>query len=92
MCFHFLVGGFYFQLQFPGRHSQHAGSQGRKLHQTIGGGYPHGIVSADLIHKTFNVSVGGLIFLGVDHLDVVEAQLLSGDLLTRKAAIIGGMK
>jgi len=78
VLFHFFFCQFHFFSQFPGGHPQHAAAQRTQLDQRVGGGYPDGVVFADLVHKGFNIGVGGLPFFGVDQLDVVKFFFFTG--------------
>ena len=78
MLLHLQPCRFHFLVKLPGGHPQHAASEGGQLHQTVGGRHPDGVVPANLMSQRFNVSIGGLTFLGVDHLNVVELALFAG--------------
>ena len=78
MFSHFLPGDFHFLFQFPGRHAQNAAAERTKLHQRVGGCHANSVVVADFSCQSFDVSIRGLAFLGIDHLDVVELALFAG--------------
>ena len=77
MGLHFFGGPGDLFFQLPGGHTKHAASQGAELHQGIGGGYPHLVVSANLPDKGLDVGIRRLVFLGVDHLQIVKMPLFS---------------
>ena len=64
MLLHFLLGDLHLFLQFPGRHAQHTGAQGRDLHKRIRGGYAYVVIWADPGDQCFDIGVAGLVFFG----------------------------
>ena len=79
---HILGGGIHFFFQFPGGYPQHTAADGRKLHQTVGGGYTYIVVVTDLRHQGFDVSIAGLGFLGEHHLDqLIQEDIFQSSLL-----------
>ena len=52
-------------------------AQNDELLGPVGGGHPHPVLFSQLVGGLFNVGVGGLGLLGVDHVDVVVFHHLS---------------
>ena len=48
------MGSVYLFLQFPGGHPQDTSPEGGKLHQTVVGSDPDGVVAADLGNQRLN--------------------------------------
>ena len=78
MLCHVLFCPLHFLQELSGGHAKHTAAQGADLDQGIGAGYPDVVVAADLMYQSFDVGIARLIFLCVNHLDIVKLYLFSG--------------